>query len=72
MTNERNIFKVPKNFNHHKGRSSTDMPQELYREKDFKMIEVFLRNGEVKRKVVCRVNWTASFLPEDIIAWRIP
>jgi hypothetical protein len=39
--------------------------------KDFDELELYRRDGEVKIIQVCSINWTSSFLPEDIIGWRI-
>lgn len=70
-TKFKDIFKIPKGFKAHKGRSSTDMPQALFALKDFDIIEVFYRDGTRAHIQLYGTDWTASYLKTDIIAWRI-
>jgi|TARA_R110000823_G_scaffold7017_16_gene25987 hypothetical protein len=63
--------KMPKGFKSHRGRCSFDAPQKVWGMKDFDELELYRRDGEVKIIQVCSINWTSSFLPEDIIGWRI-
>jgi len=66
-----NIFKIPKEFKAHRGCCAYDLPQSLYREADATQIEVFLRNGDIEIRNLYEVNWKATYLPTDVIAWRL-
>jgi len=61
---------MPTGFKKHSGRCSFDAPQIVWGMNDFDELEIYRRDGTTKILQVYEIDWTASFLPEDIVGWR--
>jgi hypothetical protein len=65
------MTKLPKGFHEYEGLCSQHRPQALCREADRCQVEVYRRNGELTVETLYEIDWTATRLPTDIIAWRL-
>ena len=51
-------MKIKKGYKNWKGKSSTDMPQELFRESDFYEVEIMKRHDEVEFLQLRKIDWS--------------
>lgn len=63
---------LPKGFIPWKGRCSWDMPQELFGVDDHLKIQVILRNKEVVKSKIYKIDWTNTLKKTDIVGWKKP